>query len=695
MSPEAQPLRGPVLLLTLLVSLLLAATANAAGSSRGYKARACGLDMNRNGVVGEAAGVDPLTEPGDCNVCDGGPNHPTHPETGTPDPDGDGIEEDLIYVDADLGNDVTGTGSALAPLRTLTAAWDLADGPGDGAEDIVCFRGTTGAFDLTPPEDFRGLDTTYVLPAQGSDARDWILPRDPTLLVGWDYDDDGCYPPYDDGTTDTAQCGAVADIALLSGNTSSARRAFHLAPNVSYFEVAHLELERYGQLTTVEDSGFVKFASSSEHDYLYFHDLELRLINAARSSDSGIIAIDLFNTNLHWVNFTNLLFQNNGGWFVRGAPHQAESGQSDAGPLRFKGITRIMRGPNTDGATTSFKPWGYITGVEVLDSVFDLNTAAWTPLPGSGNATVGILIVQCNQDWVVRNNEFIDFWGGIRVDGSSDGFCDNATARPTTDIVLDGNILRNTYSDWSFGHYGISIQGDNPGEPEGDAAGEVIGNVTVINNFISSVGTNAWESCIDATPSNNVAPVPGIVRILNNTCHGPIRRGNGAALLIGARADSTPQLPNFLQQNWVVQNNVVNGLAANDHNIVRGYIPNNWNANKNVFDPDGRYAHWINSDLVGSDLLSEWQEFTLKDIDSKECNPLYQNPASGDFHLTAADTCAQDFGENRTNITAIDVDGDPRPATGAWDAGADERGAYLFANGFESGDLSAWCEVVF
>jgi len=53
---------------------------------KGYISRPCGFDTNRNGVLGE---------PGDRLVGDGK----------TKDPDGDGIEEDILYVDAKAGSD--------------------------------------------------------------------------------------------------------------------------------------------------------------------------------------------------------------------------------------------------------------------------------------------------------------------------------------------------------------------------------------------------------------------------------------------------------------------------------------------------------------------------------------------------------------------------------------------------------------
>ena len=67
---------------------------------KGYHARPCGFDMDRDGVIGEQA---------DAHVGDGR----------TADPDGDGVNEDLIYVDADGGSDETGNGAASAPYKTV------------------------------------------------------------------------------------------------------------------------------------------------------------------------------------------------------------------------------------------------------------------------------------------------------------------------------------------------------------------------------------------------------------------------------------------------------------------------------------------------------------------------------------------------------------------------------------------------
>ena len=62
------------------ILLLSIVTVGYSAEPRGYTARPCGFDMNRNGVIGE---------PGDAHVGDGV----------TTDPDGDGVNEDILYVD--------------------------------------------------------------------------------------------------------------------------------------------------------------------------------------------------------------------------------------------------------------------------------------------------------------------------------------------------------------------------------------------------------------------------------------------------------------------------------------------------------------------------------------------------------------------------------------------------------------------
>jgi len=241
-----------------------------ASPARGYQARACGLDMNRNGILGEAA---------DCKVCDGM----------TLDPDGDGDLEDMFYIDCGSGVDSATCGSPTNPCRTIAYAWnERADGAGAGAgaEDILCFRGICTDEENTAP-GVSGDPGVYLKPREGSEVRDWQLPRNPTMLVGWDHDADGRYPPFDSD-----------DTAVLDGGVKSLKRAFHFNLNgvQSYIEVAHFTARDYGRFgASSTDLGFMRVGNTGpQSTHVYLHDLQLERINRGRPSGSTIAVFNFF-----------------------------------------------------------------------------------------------------------------------------------------------------------------------------------------------------------------------------------------------------------------------------------------------------------------------------------------------------------------------------------------------------------------
>ncbi len=638
-----------------MVVWAMAVASPVVGQQRGYQARACGFDMNRNGIVGEAE---------DCHVCDGV----------TADPDGDKVAEDLIYVDADNGNDVSGSGSPLNPYRTIQHAWDSVDGPGDGAEDIICFRGTATTEAFISPGS-AGVAGTYLVAKTGSQDRDWLFPRNPTMLVGWDFDDDGAYPPYD--TDDTAVLDGTGD-----GAAAGLARVFRLDDTLDYVEIGHLEIRNYGRYTPGQDSGFVIHGPSGNGlDYVYYHDLELYSINQDRRGDGEDFAIDMFNSGLHWTNFTNLLFTDNGGWFARGAG--PDSGP-DEGPIRWQNVTRTTHTCDFSDCGSlagwpGFKIWGYISRLEILDSIWDANVDSWQPNPSGGHGTPFLVIGQCSQDWTVRNNEIIDASVVMSVQPTSAGFCDDNDARPVDNVVFDRNLARNTYAQWGFGNAGLQILRSNIGAGEGNVAGETVGSVTITNNFLSTSGV-PWESCIWSLAGNQVASPPGEIVIANNTCVGAIRRW--AAIGIGEIDGlGDPAQP---QQDYVIKNNIVNGLGIGDRNVQMTFAPAGLDMDSNVFDPSGTWE-WTNG--VETDLAT-WRALSGADQASRTCLPQFADSAAANFHLLFEDDCARNRGENLTAITAVDIDDEERPA-GAWDIGGDQV-VVMFGDGFESGDLSAW-----
>ncbi len=635
--------------------VLMLAVSPAIALPRGYEARACGFDMNRNGIVGE---------PEDCDVCDGV----------TADPDGDKVAEDLTYVDADNGSDLSGSGSPLNPYRTIQHAWSSVDGPGDGAEDIICFRGTATTEEFISPGS-SGLAGTYSVARTGSQDRDWLFPRNPTMLVGWDFDDDGAYPPFDGD-----------DIAVLDGTgdgvAAGLARVFSLDDRHDYLEIGHLEIRNYGRYTPGDDSGFVIHGPSGNGlNYVYYHDLELYSINQDRRGDGEDFAIDLFNSGLHWTNFSNLLFADNGGWFARGAG--PDSG-TDEGPIRWQNVTRTTHSCDFSDCGSlagwpGFKIWGYISGLEILDSIWDANVDSWEPNPSGGHGAPFLVIGQCSQDWTVRNNEIIDASVVMAVQPTSAGFCDDGDARPVDNVVFDRNIARNTYTEWGFGNAGLQILRPNVGAGEGDVAGETVGSVTITNNFLSTSGV-PWETCIWSLAGNQVAAPPGEIVIANNTCDGEIRRW--AAIAIGEiDGFGDPAQP---QQNYVIKNNAVSGLDTGERNVQMTYAPSGLDMDSNVFDGDGTWE-WTNGVETN---FATWQALSGGDQRSRVCLPQYVDSTIGDLHLLVGDSCARGRGEDLASITLVDIDDEARPV-GEWDIGGDQV-VVMFADGFESGDLSAW-----
>ena len=144
--------------------------------ARGYQSRPCGFDLNHNGVIGE---------PADCNLCDAS-QVSGKIVANTVDPDGDGIEEDLIYVDCDGGSNFSYCGRpGFRPCGSIEYAWDeIADGPSDGAEDIVCFTGTCKPDEFRFPEAFNGVPGHWTKSKSGSETRDWQYSTE-SCHVGW------------------------------------------------------------------------------------------------------------------------------------------------------------------------------------------------------------------------------------------------------------------------------------------------------------------------------------------------------------------------------------------------------------------------------------------------------------------------------------------------------------------------------
>jgi hypothetical protein len=601
----------------------------AAHAARGYRSRACGLDMNRNGTIGESA---------DCNVCDGV----------TKDPDGDGVNEDLIYVNCGAGSDTSSCGTPSNPCKTINYAWNTrGDGPGDGAEDIICFTGVCKTEENIQPGK-GGVAGTYTVNASGSQVRAWKYPKNPSMLVGWDKDGDGDYPPQD-----------ADDVSVLDGGPNGLDRAFIDTVARSNIEMAHFTVRDYGRTTAATEAlGFMSFAATSGDvsSYLYFHDLSLLNINRGKPINSNVIVFNHFRgsiNSLAYVGIVNLQCLDCGGYFQRGG---LGTGPDISGPFRVQNVSYTGHGcdvsgtnvcpelPEEKSATTFSKLWGWVDGIELLDNYVNANVGNWNPF--ERGPMTAVAPDNCTQHWAIVNNDFIDWKHAIFIQPDSDNACGN---RRMDDVRIDRNTIQNPASPRPYGEItSIELEAGGPG------VDETIEDVVLSNNFISSV--TGYRACIFSHVGydSSCTSHGGRITIANNTCAGEVSNAKMGAITIGNKLGTDVRC---LHDNYLVKNNVIAGLSGNK-NISTTYAPRTWSANNNVFDPSGAYE-WNDATTT---TLSTWRQASGGDGSSKTCELGLVNRLLGDLHLKSTDTCAIDVGTDLSTFMTVDFDGGVRPA---------------------------------
>ena len=562
-----------------------------ASARKGYIARPCGFDMDRNGIVGEAP---------DRLVADGK----------TRDPDGDGVAEDILYVDADRGDDAAGDGSPGKPFKTIQKAVDAADGPGDGAEDIIAIAGT---FHEALVLKHGGVPGHYV--------RDGFqFPRHPTMIVGWDRDGDGEYPPQDRD-----------DVAVLDGERTLAW-AITSPQKHSYIEIAHLTIRNYGYHE--RSGGAIQLFrwGTGRQSHVFIHDVEMQAINKAEKDASSKIVVNFWGGPMTDVAVVNVLVDEYSSYFCRGAPPDG------AGRFRFRNITLRMFGVRGGSVVTGWKLWGHHRGVEIRDCVLDCNADAWRPR----NYVSGIGVCQGTQQWTIRGNVLIDL--PVILQPYAKGY----PFKHTLDrITIDRNVFRNRYRGWDWPRPGIKLSG-SPDAP----AHQSIENVTITNNFFSTLAQ--WGGAIHCSASNGGGPQRGTVTIAGNTFAGPVAPGRGAIAIDTRRRGA------FRHESFVLRNNIVAtegpGLA-----LLVGYAPKQLVADGNLYGPRAKFL-WRSYQPRAAVAFDAWQRATGQDARSATGTPAFLDAAGGDLHLAPHGAAPAGPGVDITDITRTDFDGQPRSA---------------------------------
>jgi hypothetical protein len=547
----------------------------------------------------------------------------------------------LLYVDAESGNDQRGDGSPRRPYKSIQEAIDVAAEFNDGRESVIAIHGV--------------FHESLVLTAKNSGRPEYYVrggfqyPERPSIITGWDRNGNGQYPPYDKG-----------DVAVLDGANTLDMAVTSAASGVSNFEVAHLTIRNYGNVPGAHDIGVFQFRGPGHGDqtHICIHDVEIRHVITEVPNYSGTIVMNLFGgqgRRFRHIAMENNLVDEYGGYFARGGGE---------GPYRFVHNTLVMHGVSkksrkVDAASagvTGWKMWGPISDVEIADNVVDGNPRAWEP----DSHAVGVGVCQGSQHWTIRGNTFLDLDLAVMIqpDAGPEFYRD----RTVNDIVIDGNVYRNTYRGWRGGASAIDLQG-------GAFQRATAENIAITNNFLSS--TTPWNCVINCTAGNDEGPQPGRVVIAGNTIQGPCtHRWIKQAIHISEEYWAY-EVREFLkhpypQQHFVIKNNAFADIGEGSRgNLGLTYAPTDLVADGNVYDPSAGFI-WNNSPRA---TLAAWQEATGQDAHSAACSPQFVDVAHGDLDLAPDDACASGTGVDISAFAAVDIDGDRRssdhPAAGA------------------------------
>jgi hypothetical protein len=602
---------------------------------RGYQPEECGFDLDHDGIAGEEE---------DCTVCDG--------VTEKPFP---GVQDQEVrYVDCDDGMDVDGCGSPDTPCGSLVHAVDGIYRTEDllGSQLIVCFRGTCPG---TPLELPNGWTASYEREPDGvSEEWSFEYPAIPTLLAGWDENQNGVYPPQD-----------KEDVAEIDISAATGSAFLTLSGGTAFLQSHDIEVAHFHVIGESSDARLLRASlDTAPAERIYLHDIVIDSLHSGgpASADYPILALTTHEYmgeagQVRWLALENIAFESVAGYLLH---ERSNSEVQENGPIRLKNISATWNGcPPSEcgpGAVPVFwRSSGYFGKVEIIDSVLDGNTESWDPflgdLPDDDSSTATAIVVGgCNRDFVIRNNAFHGFATAVRVEANTTS--NPCPTRDVTGIAIENNeFVGSGYP--QLAHVTVPFYvGDRT---ESGVLDRQVGDVRVVNNAV--MAEHGWLACAGVRVSGDTA---GPIVLEHNTCVGALADQDQGSGHLWVRLPFDPVAP---LSDLVVRNMLFAGASPGDIAMLVAPAPPRWSADNNAFDPDAAFL-WSGNTLD----FAGWQAMSGGDAASQRCVPEFV--AVGDVHLADDDACAADNGEGNV---MFDIDGDGRPMGPRPDIGADER----------------------
>jgi len=663
------------LLVLLFASPTFSQTRSLDPNTLGYVESACFFDNNNNGIRGEA---------GECNYCNG-------TET---DPDQDGNDETIIYVDCGSGIDSPACGSTGTPCDTILYGANTR-GPAQrisaGTDEIItCFRGTNcNAPNIVLKDGDAGRTVAGPF---GFEDFAWSYSDNPAMIIGWDDDADGCYWPADDGTSPPAGCGTAQSEARIG--TTGGSYAFQVeGDGTQNYVLAHFSITGLLNAAThdadgANNAGFVSMNDGVEGIYAHNIDMDGFLQNQPKCS--GLIGFKLFTAidePVHDIRIENITALGVGGYFLRGG---VNSPVVDQGPIVIIGLTHTCHPCDNNesacaGCTNSLtsrnscdilKPWGNVSKVRLLDfkSESDIGIT-WT---GSDKSALSAVVFNDNvQDFAVKQGYIKNFRRCLLSQPDNDSTDPAFILRRQDDIVIDS-----VWCDYDTGIFhnssgeavnrGLSIERGESGENE-----SFMEDLTVTNFVVTATAPAHLEAAIlDFSSSPNAGDaggLPGTHTFQYITINGDQHREqNGDSRAQIQLGDTSSSALADQMARYVLENIIIAGETnASNHNtcvrVEQDVLDHTESITfRNITaDPNCDFVYGGSTDTNVDDFAARTQ---LTDVTTTyDCEPLFD--VIDDHTLDVGDSCAKVRGRDIPGIT-LDAGGDTR--TIPTDIGADE-----------------------